>query len=306
MKLTTKEISFLSKEFTVKNKISLFTNINVLLDGSEQKSLEEKGVYKDGKLTDAAEEIFKIAAKPQSCTRFVLKDNFYVIEKYTYKANNKIVLVENDGGEMFFSCPENFDKTIMALSEFTGMSNIKTADIEALLSVDAALVFLAMVDIYRKNAMLSYLGQETPNAVTFAEIRKQLDEPVKNSLVRMLINNYNYTVPKIENTKSILDSLAAQNIAVFKTGYTLTPEYAAFGTSFLIPQTIVQLETFNINERSELATAGVLCVSAGLKDIVSFIFSDGEIEVSAITGGHMLRIIENFLKCPDIIHYESH
>ena len=301
MKLTTKEISYLSKEFPDKNQIGLFSNITVPFDGSEQKSLEEKDVYQDGGLSDSAKELLGITAKPLKCTRFILKDNACVVEKYAYKVDGKIVLVENAGGEMLVSSPENFNKTILELSEFTGMSNIKTADIEVLLPVDEALVLLAMMDICRKNAMLLYIGQETANVITFGEIRRQLDEPASNSLLKMLVNNYNYTVPKIDITKKILDSLVAKNIAAFTTGYVLTPEYAVFAKNFLIPDTVVMLETFQINEKNELATAGVLCVSAGLKNIVTFIFSDGEIEISSITGSYMLRIIENFLNCPDIV-----
>ena len=301
MKLTTKEISFLSEAFPEKNQIGLFSNIKVPLDGTEQMNLEEKGVYKAGQLTDSAKELLGITAKPQKCTRFILKDNVCVVEKYTYQTNDKTILVENDGGEMLFSSPDNFNKTILELSEFTGMSNIKTADIEVLLPIEEALVLIAMIDISRKNAMLSYLRQETPGVITFKEIRKQLDTPAKNSLVKMLVNNYNYTVPKIENTKSILDRLVAKSISAFTTGYELTPEYAVFGANFLIPQTLAMIETFNVTDNNELATASVLCVSAGLKDIVSFIFSEGEIGISSITGSYMLKIIENFLNCPNIL-----
>ena len=300
MKLTKNEISFLSHELSEKNQIGLFTNVHSVLVGTEQSTLKEKGLYKDGKLTDLSNEMLKIVAKPEKCSRLILRDNAFLIEKYAYKSNNKIVLAENDNGDMLFSSPKNFDNTIMALSEFTGMSNIKTSDIEVLLPVDEMLVLLAMVDIYRKNAMLSYWGQKTEATIKFADIRERLDEPVQNSLLKMLVNNYNYSVPKVENTKNILESLIDKNIACFTTGYALTKQYAEFGTSFLIPKTVVMLETFNVNDQNRIATAGVLCISAGLQDVVSFIFTDGEIEISSITGSYMLKIIENFLNFPNV------
>lgn len=300
IKLTPKEISFLSQVFSEKNQIGLFSNIETLTDGTEQKSLDEKGIYKDGKLPDPVMEILRVAAKPEKCTRLILKGSSYVVEKYTYKSDELIVLAENDGGEMLFSVPENFDKILIELSEFTGMSNIKTAGIEALLPADEALVLLAMIDISRKNALLSYAGHETPDVITFKEIRQQLDEPAKNSLVRMLVNNYNYSLPKIDSTKNILDSLVAKNIAVLRNGYVLAKDYAILGSSFLIPDTLTIIETFNTRDDNQLATAGILCVSAGLHEVLSFIFSEDEIEISTITGSYMLKIIENFLKCPDI------
>lgn len=300
IKLTPKEISFLSQMFSEKNQIGLFTNIKVPVDGTEQKSLEEKGIYTGGRLPDTVKEILKIAAKPRRCTRLILKSSSYIVEKYAYKADEKTVLAENDGGEMIFSVPDNFNKTIIELSEFTGMSNIKTTGIEVLLSADEALVLLAMIDISRKNALLSYAGQDTPDVITFKEIRQQLDTPAKNSLVKMLVNNYNYTLPKIENTKKLLESLVEKNIAELRNGYVLARDYAILGFSFLVPNTLAIIETFNANEGNQLATAGVLCVSAGLHDVLSFIFSEDEIEISTITGSYMLKVIENFLKCPDI------
>jgi hypothetical protein len=61
------------------------------------------------------------------------------------------------------------------------------------------------------------------------------------------------------------------------------------------------LETFNMDDKEIIATAGVLCISAGIHDVVSFIFMEGEIQITSITGSYMLRIIENFLNCPDVL-----
>jgi len=300
MKLTSKEISFLANMFPQNNQLSLFANISVPLDGSEQKSLEQKEIYHKGRLSDAARAMLTIVAEPQRCTRLVLKDSFALIEKYAYRVNDQIMLAENDDGEMVIGAAKSFEKTFLELAEFVGMSNLKTVALEVFLPNDEALTLLAMIDIQRKNALLSYLGNKPALAISFTEIRQQLDEPKPNSLVRMLVNNYNYSVPTIENTKSLLDQLTTKDIVTFDGGYVLESEYAALASNFLIIHNLVMLETFNLNAKNELASAGVLCVCAGIKDILSFIFTSEGMEIATITGAQLLKMMENFLSCPDL------
>ncbi|KJS84865.1 MAG: hypothetical protein JM58_10110 [Peptococcaceae bacterium BICA1-8] len=302
MKLTTKEITFLAKDFPKRTEISLFANINEALDGTEEKSLEEKGIYKGGTLTGEAKEILEIAANAKKCTRLILRDGFIYVEKYTYKVDDKIVMAENDGGEMLFSIPKNFNDTIYEISEYIGMSRIKTADIEVLLSNDEMLVLLAMVDIYRQKALLTYQGQEIlGDTLTLTDISKQLEKPTPNSLVQMLKKNYKYTGPRKDKVKEIMESLIAKECAIFQDGYLLTREYAIFAKNFLIPETIIMIENFNLNKNNEMMVAGGLGVCAGIKDNLTFVFGNNEIELASVSGFQMLQMIESFLKCPDII-----
>lgn len=301
MKLTPKEISFLAQQMDA-TEISLFKNINATLDGTEKKSLEEKKVFKNGIFSEEAEEILSIVANADKCTRFILKDKFCIIEKYTYKTNDKVVLVENANGELLFSIPENFNQTIQEISEFTGTSIIKSADIEVLLTSDEMLFFLAMIDIYRKNALRNYIEQAAEhNHILLSEIKEQMMHPTKNSLVQMIKNNYNYSEPVEENIDGIVKQLILKGCMDEKSNYTLINEYAAFANNFLIPDTIILTEVFNLDENNRIQVAGGLCVCAGLKDIMSFIFGDDEIEISSLTGSQMLQMIENFLKCPQIV-----
>lgn len=301
MKLTKNEISFLSNQILENNKIGFFSNVNYNLDGTEESTLKQKGIYKDGKISEKDYEILKIVAKPEKCTRLILKDKEFLVEKYAYKSKNTVVLAENDNGDMIFDTLDSFNNIILELSEFTGMSNIKTSDIDVLLSDDEMFVMLAIVDIYRKKTMHNYWGQVEEYIAGLAEIREMIDNPIQNGLLKMLVNNYNYSVPKIEIIEKILEKLVARKIVEFSNAYTLTKEYEAFAINFLIPETVVMLETFNINEKEEIAIAGILCVCAGLHDVVSFVFMDGEIQITSITGSYMLKIIENFLNCPNIL-----
>lgn len=300
MKLSTQEIAFLSRYYTEKTQLSLFANLNTSLDGTEEKSLAEKGVLKDGILSPKAKEILDILAVARRSSRIVLKDSSCVVEKYAYRIDDEIVLVENDSGDLLFSIPQDLSKTISEISEFTGMSRIKTANAEALLPSEELVVLLSMVDLFRKNALNSYLdNSKIKPDVQFLDIVKQLDQPMPNSIVQMLKKNYNYSVPNAERTKDILEKLIERNYVINKKGYELNDEYAVFASNFLIPETIVMMEMFNLNMKDEVVGASALCVCAGIKDIVAFIFSSDEIELSSISGMQLLQMTENFLSCPD-------
>ncbi|MEI7885095.1 MAG: hypothetical protein WCI30_07060 [Clostridia bacterium] len=301
MKLTINEITFLSALYEGKTPLSLFANVQAPLDGTESTSLADKGVMENGVLTEAAKEILDIVAMTKKCARVMLKDSNCVVEKYTYKVDNNLVLVENAGGEMLFSMNPNFATTMSELAEFTGMSRIKNTELEILLSVEEMLVLLAIIDIYRKNALLSYVGTGPEKAaVAFSEIIKQLDTPVSNSFVVMLKKNYNYLVPEAKNAKSVLDKLVAKNCIAFNDGYELLAEYAIFAKSMLIPETILMLEALNIQEKGAVSSASALCICAGIKDCASLLFSKNEIELTAISGMQLLQMTENMLKCPEI------
>ena len=81
--------------------------------------------------------------------------------------------------------------------------------------------------------------------------------------------------------------------------YRLIGEYENFAANFMIPQTMLMLEAFQ-ESSDKIVTTGMLFVTAGLKDICSFLFAGEEVEFSTVSGGHMLKIVENFLICPDL------
>lgn len=303
MRLNKKEMSFLAKTFPNSNPLSLFsgTDTATALKGDEQNTLEEKGVLAGGKLTQKAGKLLSAAENPQRCTRLVLKDGSYFIEKYAYKTGDAYTLAENDGGEVLLSPQEKLDEALFQLSQWIGMSDLKTFDLNTVLSGDELLVFLAIVDIRRADVLLSYLGRETQKEISFAQIRQQLDQPEPGSLTRILTGNYNYSVPKIEDTKAILDRLTTKKIAVFNGGYSLLSSYEEFAEKFLIPQTVVMLEAFNLTEENEIVGAGVLCVCAGMREIVSIVFREGAVEFTSISGRQLLKMMEDFLNCPDVL-----
>jgi len=301
MKLNKREIVYLGNELSGANQLSLFANMKVALDGTEKSSLEKKGVLKAGTISPEWHTIFEVLRLPERCARVVLSDQGLLVEKYAYKKGGVLVLAENDQGEMVISAPDSLNETLMELAEFTGMSNVRASDVEALLPIEEVLVLLGVTDIYRNKALRTYLGEGTEKDLSLTDIQNHLSNPSKNSLLKMLVGNYNLVVPESVEIERILKSMKGKQIFTQEDGYALHPEFEAFATSILIPQTIVTLEAFQMDEREEVITAGALCVSAGIKNAMSFVFAGEEIEVASVTGGFLLKMIENFLNCPELL-----
>lgn len=311
MKLTLNEISFLATKFEEKSELSLFSNIKKELLGSEEKSLEQKSILKNGNLESSAKEILDIVATPQRCSRVIVKDNFCVVEKYSYKSDEMLVLAENDNGDFSLEAIDNkgtkLQKVISEISEFSGKSKLKNTGIECLLSSDEMLVLLAIIDLYRKNTLLQYAGSKKDSAfdvsqesVSLEDIVSQLKSPSPNSLLKMIVANYNYKVPEADNVSAHLENLINKACVEKNKEYSLKGEYINFAKSLLIPETLILLESFNLLDGGEVMVTGALCVCAGVRDIASFIFAPDVIELSAISGSQLLQMVENFMNCPDL------
>jgi hypothetical protein len=301
MKLTTKEISYLAMAFTDRTPISLFSNINDTPDGSEYQSLTDKGIIKGGEYNPEALEILFQIAKPERCTRLIIQTDFFIIEKYTYKDGDKLLLAENNHGEIEFKKIDSLKDVISSLSEIFGMSTIKTADISISLKSDEMLVLLAMIDIYRKNALLAYAGQRTfKAAVSVQDIADALKSGIQNSIAQIIVRDYHYAAPAADSIEEILAALIEKKCVSFDDGYKLDKNYELLASNFLIPESTILLETFNISETGKLASSGGLYLTAGIHDIISLMFNEDIIQLVSLSGWQMLAIFEDLMKCPDI------
>ncbi len=300
MRFNKKDLSFLAKYYPGNNPISLLSGMNLPLLGDEEKELEGKGVLIDGSLTPEGKKLVDIVASPQRCTRLVLKDGSYYIEKYSYKLNDEYALVENEDGEIILSSIEKIDDAIFQLSRWTGISDLKSFDLNVTLQNNELLLFLAIVDIKRINTLLSYLGKKDLREISKDQLQKQLANPEKGGLTSILTGNYQFIVPEEKDIPSILEGLVNKGVLFYKSEYSLLGQYEEFAKNFLIPQTVVMLETFNLLNNNEIAGAGILTIGAGMREIITIIFKEGNVEVASLSGRQHLKMIEDFLYCPEI------
>lgn len=302
MNLTPKEIAYLLPSFIDRTALSLFSNISAKPDGTEHETLTQKGIIKGNEYSKEALEILMHIAKPTRCGRLIAKNEFFVIEKYTYWNAGRIVLAENRNGEFAFSKIEKFNDVLINLSEFFSLSNIKTSDVSISVKIDEMLVLLAIIDIYRKNTLLNYAGKTNEaETVSLQEITSELSNGFENGLVKVIIKNYGYKTPDLNEIPDILATLITKNCLVFENGYKLTTNFAQLATSFLKLESVLLYDAFEIMPDGNIPVDGGIFVVAGIHDIVSFAFDEESIELTSVSAYQMLTIIEKVLSCPELV-----
>ncbi len=302
MNLTAKEIAYLAPSFAQKTPLSLFSNIKAEPDGTEYNSLTQKGVIRGNAYDPEALDILMQIAAPKRCARFVSKNHFFVLEKYTYWNDGKMILAENRGGEFAFSRIDDLDNVRIRLSEVFGMSSMKTADLSVVLTVPETLVLLALIDIYRRNTLLNYAGEENPaQSVSKEEIEEEIESGFENGLAGILSKNYHYEMPSAGQLPSLLAALQEKQCLTAQEGYRLLGDYEVFAQNFLILDNIVQYDAFEILPTGEGSTDGGLSFTAGMHNILTLAFNpDNTIGFYSFSAYQLLEAAAKILSCPKL------
>ncbi len=301
MKLTRKEIGYFATEYKDATSISIFSNINDKPDGSEINSLTEKGILQGNKCTQEAQDILTVLANTEKSTRLLIENAYCIIEKYSYKYGDKIVLAENDNGEFKFSLPDDFSDVIVDVSEFIGMSKISSSNISLVLTPDEMILLLVLIDCYRKRFLQEYSEIPEPSInVSKSDWSKALEFGFKNGLAQVLVKNYNFVIPDKNSLDSIIKSLVEKKVVIKKNGFRLNEDFEFIARNFLILENLIMYETFTIQKDASLLTVGRLGVSAGIHNLMSFMFDGENIQLNTISGLQLVTNIEDFLKCPEI------
>lgn len=300
MKLSTNEVVFLRKYFEDLSPISLMANLGTVLNGTEELSLMEKGIIIEGKLDPGAEAVLETLAYPTTCSRMVLTNNFCLIEKYAYKLEQQRVLVENSDGLLEVSVLEDEAPIQMELSQWVGASNVKTADCSIALSYSEVLPFFALVDFYRGVGLRSYLGEVAQkNSATSKQLVQLMENPMPNSLVRAMQKNYGMPPATLGETEIALKKLAERGVVSDLNGFELTSDYQLFAENFLIPDTLLMLETLNLLKDGSIKAANSLAFGAGLRDWIGLTFGSEDVDLETLTSVQLLQSVALYLGCPE-------
>lgn len=295
MILTINECVFLNNYMDKSSEISLFTNLSSELLGTEMTTLTDKNIMKNEKLTSEAISILEIVSKAEKSSKLILNDQNIVVEKYTYKYNNEIVIVENVDGELCFNKLYSFTDINDELAEFLGISVLKNNAVDILLNSDELLVLLALIDIYRQNELLNYAKFDSDDLNLQKEfLISQIKKPNGSSISKIISSQYELKLSDIDKIDLVIESLIEKKY--INKDLTLNNELEAFSRSFLIPNLTVLLEQYHINDKGELVILSGFILSAGLRNKLCFIFTSDGIELNSLSSLESLSVIENFLK----------
>ena len=297
MKLKLNEIGFLKTLYKEANQLSLFSNIDGKLAGGEKESLEKKMVIKDGAVTKVWGNILAPMANPDRCTRVILRDGDYLVEKYSYQNDAGLTLVENNGdGELQLTLPDGIKPQLLELSKWIGMSNLTSMEIELELSVAETFILLALTDLVRQSIFTGFLKNSTAVKLDKQSLLEQLENPAENSLYSILKVNYEVDIPTAEDIDGIVDSLKDKKLLELVAGeYSMSQDVVVMAMQMLVPQSILLIENLELNIDGNLGANSYLAVTAGVKDILLFAFEGGSIRLISMTSMQLLKLIEDLL-----------
>lgn len=298
MKLTKNELVYLADFYPQASSISLLSTVKVEKNGREEDTLNKKGILIDGVITKEAKELLDVVAGANHASRLVVRDALTYLEKYTYRVGETIVVVENEGSEMDFSILEDLGAIGFDVSQYVGLSSRKTTGIEVNFSVEETMAFFALVDIYREYSLKSYLGEDVPDAVSLKAMKEHIEKTGDSSLVDLFRVNFGYQPPT--SLDKIMENLIKKECVTKDKDYRLAGEYALFAKSFLVPSTMILIESFSIGSDQALLVGGGLGLVAGVCDQCFILADQEEAEVKAVAGLEMVQTLEGFLLCPEL------
>ena len=299
MKLTLNEIIYLKEKFPDYSDLSLFANLNADKSGDEKKTLEEKGILKNGALTDASRDVLNIMAYSKNASQIILKDSYLLLEKYCYKKDEKLLLAESENDGITFNIVEHPEDLVYLISWLTGTSNFKSADCNVVLSKDELIVFMTIFDLQRRSILKNYLGEEDLKIrFKLDAIEKTLNKQFANSLVNLLKANLKIETP--QKIKDILDSLVGKNVLDYKDGFSLKGEYMVLVSNLLIPRIVGNVNVLELNEDNKVLQLQSILISAGVRDNIILMISDAGVELTTLSANELLTTAKNLLQCPDL------
>lgn len=298
MILTLNEISYLSASFKGENPLSPFSNITVTPDGSEYNTLCEKGIIVNDAYEEKALDILLQLKKPEMSASLIIKNDFYLVQKNTYRIGERLILAENSEGAFKISEPKELTDVLIDIRQCLGMSEMIPTNVSGIFTPDELLVFFALVDIYRKNTLVGYVEGEIPEIkIGESDILNTFSDGYANGLAKTILESYSLKVPDAAELGNVLNSLKERGYIEVGTDIKLTQVYEVFARNFLIPENVILHEMLEVDKNGDLLAESSMALSAGIHDIVSLIFDGENFLLTTPSAAELARSILITLSC---------
>lgn len=299
VKLTLEEITYLGKIFGEKNQLGLLSNVSVPLKGDEEKLLTKKGVIENGKPVLGMDVFLSMIGKPERVCRFISQAGYLVIEKYSYWKDGKTILAESSGDAFVFSIDSDLTAVKGQLVDLFGGANLKTTSVSLQLQKDELLTFAALVDLYRKEELLSYLSSGQPSSsFSLEELKSYVQQPMKNGFLTFLKGNFGgFSIP-FDVNKGVSE-LKKKSILVDDEKLMLNFECSLFTKNFLLIHSVSLLEVLNLRNGG-LVVASVIFLNASVHDVLRIQLMRDEMDLLSVTSRQQIDEILWALSCPQL------
>jgi len=305
MILTKEEISFIAKEsgvFDDRNHLGLTFSMSGDPDGTERDRLKEKGMLTHSGYDCSLMECLQTVAKPDQVSRLMIDLGFLSVQKYTYKKEGFLVLVEVGPEGIQFSRPESIRDSILSLSVFLGISPVSYTSFSLTLTEEEGILLAAVFDLYRRSELTAYLGSGKELApLSASEIENEMAQATKVGFLPILREAYGFEAIAPSSIKTAVEGLVNKELLTENHGFQLNDMLAMFARSFLIPSCFVTFDTFRMVGDENIAYVGNVCAIAGLHNRALFSYDGNSLRMSTMSAARLLKTIETFMLCPDLV-----
>ena len=295
MKLSNNEMKFLAPALGELSVLSPFATTGGEVTGGESETLAKKGVLAGGQYSGDALVLLPLLAKAEKAACVNLRSRLFRMERYTYLCGGRLIAAvstEDDDAE-FVEIGDAEDLAFPYIS-FVGASDIFTSSVRMELSPAEMLVLTAIIDLYRKDGLLRYAGADQAIKSSFSrgEILSEIAGDYPNGIASVLRRNLNIPRPDESETEAAVKTLVSKGI--FSEPGELAFEYEYLARLFLTFEFEAKIDRYDL-DGDTLTVAQMLCVGAGLREILAFLWGEGKITVMTISGRHLLGIIRDTL-----------
>jgi|GEM_PF-6601901 len=280
MKLSFNEIAYLALSFSQNTAISIFANANAQLRGNEKETLRQKDVLSSEGYSPAALRLLNLLARPERCSRLIIRTNLMEIERYLYTANGILILADipadQEGGEIQFTEIEDIQDAMGPMAALLGNAAMCLSSLNADFTDSELLVLFAIIDIYRKAALQLYIsgGYSLP-VITTSAIKNELENGFANGLVTLVAEAVDDGAQITElDFGSILWSLAEKGCIVSTSDLSLTDEWLLFAVNFLVMQASAMVEVIQKGDDGVHEKLAATFYYTGMGDVLTLLPED--------------------------------
>lgn len=303
--LSSAAITWIGSAFSEKTKISPFTTIQAPgFKETDKPGLVEQGVIDQaGAFAPESYAVFEVLAGAEAYAGFRLTGAFGNVDKTSYFKGDKAVTIDSAGQGLVISTKTDVDSMVGILNEITGISRLVNSEVNVKMDATSALVFAALIDITRKNALGQYAGLgDMPVGYAADKIMDMLNKAEGSRWLSTYIRNLR--LPKAVLNENELDVamaalLEANLVEKGDYGYRLLGEAYDMASNFLIIENVLHVRCGQ-ETNGHIVTGEAIFLQAGLHDVLMLDLDTETVEFNTVSTYTMMEYLQSMMvKAPD-------
>lgn len=302
MQLTLTEMHFLADYCERHDQHSLFKTIKPARGEGNLKSLENKGVFVDGQLSEGSKALLKILSEPERVAHFQLQQLEVNMRKRVYVRDDERILVEFKNEFVMISTFDSEVSSVRAeIINHIGASFQKHSLLKQVFNGEELLCFAALADWLRRVALSELTGQKSVARLDVDQLAEFVKSPLKLGVLSQVMALTHLKVPDYDACLDGLKGLMKKGLVErVEPTVEIGKSTILFGINFLVPNMTISLELYDLADTDKVVTAREMVIWATPKDAISLSANAQGYHAESVTSGEVLEKIIAYLSSPSL------